>query len=90
MRGIGQTLRLAPATLSPLLKRLESRGLLTRRRNTADERALDVTLTAAGAQRRARAELIPGQIVERLSLDVAELERIRDGLSHLLAASDRA
>ncbi|MDJ0333653.1 MarR family transcriptional regulator [Salinibacterium sp. G-O1] len=88
VRDIGQALRLEPATLSPLLKRLESAGLLTRQRNREDERSLDVELTAAGRSLRTKAELVPAQIVERLGMDVAELERIRDSLTQLLAASD--
>ncbi|MGV8894966.1 MAG: MarR family winged helix-turn-helix transcriptional regulator [Rhodoglobus sp.] len=87
VRDIGQALRLEPATLSPLLKRLESAGLLTRQRNREDERSLDVDLTAAGRSLRAKAELVPAQIVERLGMDVAELELIRDSLTRLLTAS---
>ena len=85
--GLGEALRLEPATLSPLLKRLEVAGLLTRRRNADDERALDVSLTPAGTALRAKAEKVPGLIVERLGMDLSELERIRDGLTRLLAAS---
>ena len=87
VRDIGQALYLDPATLSPLLKRLESAGLVTRTRSAADERALDVALTAAGAALRAEAEKVPAQIVARLGMPVAELEAIRDGLTSLLAAS---
>ena len=87
VRDIGEALRLEPATLSPLLKRLEVAGLLTRRRNADDERALDVSLTPAGTALRAQAEKVPAQIVERLGMDLSELERIRDGLTQLLAAS---
>ena len=90
VRDIGQSLRLDPATLSPLLKRLESAGLLTRKRNSDDERALDVELTAIGRALRQRAERVPGQIFDRLGMTVAELERIRDGLTKLLTASHRA
>ena len=89
VRDIGETLRLEPATLSPLLKRLQSAGLLTRNRNVHDERALDVELTTEGRALRRRAELVPGQIIDRLGMDTAQLERIRDGLTLLLAASDR-
>ena len=90
VRDIGQALRLEPATLSPLLRRLESAGLLTRKRNPDDERALDVELTAAGRALRQQAERVPGQIFDRLGMNVAELERIRDGLTLLLTASQRA
>jgi DNA-binding MarR family transcriptional regulator len=85
VRDLGETLLLEPATLSPLLKRLEHAGLVTRSRNTDDERALDVTLTAEGRALRSRAEAVPGQVVERLGMPVSELERIRDSLTELLA-----
>ena len=90
VRDLGTTLMLEPATLSPLLKRLETVGYLTRKRNADDERALDVALTPAGRALRAQAELVPGQIVERLGMSVPELESIRDGLTTLLAAAARA
>ncbi len=85
VRDLGETLLLEPATLSPLLKRLEQAGLVTRSRNTDDERALDVDLTTEGRALRSRAEAVPGQVVERLGMPVAELERIRDSLTDLLA-----
>ncbi len=85
VRDLGETLLLEPATLSPLLKRLEQAGLVTRSRNTDDERALDLTLTEAGRALRSRAEAVPGQVVERLGMSVGELEGIRDSLTGLLA-----
>lgn len=84
---IGDALLLEPATLSPLLKRLEAAGLVTRTRDPADERALAVGLTDAGTALRARALAVPGRIVERLGLSLAELERTRDALTRLLEAS---
>ena len=88
-RDIADALLLEPATLTPLLKRLESAGLLTRERSAADERALAVMLTPAGRALRSRAELVPAQIVERLGVDVAELEAVRDSLTGLIAAATR-
>jgi DNA-binding MarR family transcriptional regulator len=87
VRDIGDALWLEPATLSPLLKRLEGAGLITRTRKKDDERALDVELTPAGRALRARALAVPGQIVARLGMDVAELEAIRDSLTRMLAAA---
>ena len=84
---IGATLLLDPATLSPLLKRLEAAGLVSRARSVTDERALDVQLTADGASLRSRAEGVPPQIIDRLGLPVAELERIRDDLTKLIEAA---
>lgn len=88
VRDLAETLYLEPATLSPLLKRLEEAGLVSRTRNATDERALDVSLTAEGRALRARAEAVPGRVVERLGLPVSELEGIRDSLTALLARID--
>jgi DNA-binding MarR family transcriptional regulator len=87
VRDIGEALFLEPATLSPLLKRLESAGLLTRARSASDERALDVTLTTKGAALRRQAEQVPGKIVERLGVPVSELQQIRATLTKLIAAA---
>jgi DNA-binding MarR family transcriptional regulator len=87
VRNIGEALALEPATLSPLLKRLESSGLITRRRKVDDERSLDVDLTDAGRALRSRAEAVPAQIVKRLGMPVGELEATRDALTRLLAAA---
>ena len=84
---IASALYLEAATLSPLLKRLEQAGYLTRSRTAEDERALDVALTPEGEALRARALSVPGTIVERLGVPVAQLERVRDELTALLAAA---
>ena len=84
---IAAALYLEPATLSPLLKRLEQAGYLTRSRTAKDERALDVALTPDGEALRERALTVPGTIVERLGVPVAQLERVRDELTALLAAT---
>ena len=87
VRNIGEALALEPATLSPLLKRLEIAGVITRRRKAGDERSLDVELTDAGRALRSRAEAVPAQIVKRLGMPIAELEATRDALARLLAAA---
>ena len=86
---IASALLLEPATLTPLLRRLESAGLVTRERSARDIRALDVKLSPAGQALRAKAELVPAQIVERLGVEVTELERVRDSLTGLIAAATR-
>ena len=73
VKDISASLRLDPATLSPLLKRLEALGHVTRSRSSADERMLVVELTEAGRALRAEAERIPGAVVERLGLPVERL-----------------
>jgi DNA-binding MarR family transcriptional regulator len=87
---ISGALLLEPATLSPLLKRLEAAGLLTRKRRVNDERTLSIELTDAGLALRAQAEEVPGRIVETLGMDVGELEHIRDSLTSLIQASTAA
>ena len=84
---IAAALYLEPATLSPLLKRLEAAGYITRQRNPEDERALAVRLTPAGQDLRSQAEKVPRQVVERLGLPLAHLERVRDELTTLIAAT---
>ncbi|MGW5648387.1 MarR family winged helix-turn-helix transcriptional regulator [Saccharopolyspora sp. NPDC003752] len=79
-----------PATLSPLLKRLESIGYLERRRSTEDERLLAVELTGKGRELRAEAEKIPYRVVELLGMEVAELEQLNAALSKVIAATRRA
>ena len=87
VNDIGSALFLEPATLSPLLKRLEAAGYITRARDAADERALAVTLTPAGEALRAEALKVPAQIVARLGMPISQLERVRDELTSLLEAA---
>ncbi len=86
VRDLGEALQLEPATLSPLLKRLEAQGCLTRERSTRDERALDVALTPAGRALREQALAIPPQVVDRLGMSLDELGRLRDRLTEVIAA----
>jgi len=87
VRDLAGALYLEPATLSPLLKRLEAAGLIERRRDPDDDRALAVSLTASGVALRERALAVPGQIMERLGVGIPELERARDALNGILAAT---
>ena len=87
---ISDALYLEPATLSPLLKRLEAAGLIERRRGVVDERSLSVELTMAGRELRDRAEQVPGQILTLLQMDLGRLESTRDALTELLEASSKA
>ncbi|GAA3214908.1 MarR family transcriptional regulator [Actinocorallia longicatena] len=89
VKELGRLLRLEPATLSPLLKRLESAGFLERARAAADERSLAVTLTPEGRALRARAEAIPAAIVERLGMDLSELQDLHGALTRVIAAVHR-
>ncbi len=90
VRELAEALYLEPATLSPLLKRLEGAGLIERRRDPDDDRALAVSLTPAGQALRERALTVPGQIMERLGVGVPELARARDALNELQTATQSA
>lgn len=87
LRDLADALYLEPATLSPLLKRLEAAGLIERRRDPDDDRALAVSLTTAGVALRERALAVPEQIMDRLGVGIPELERARDALNGILAAT---
>lgn len=87
VKDLGEKLLLDSATLSPLVKRLEQQGLVTRARDAADERALAIRLTDAGASLRAEAEAVPAKVIANLGLSLDELETIRDAATTLLEAS---
>ena len=89
-RDIADALYLEPPTLTPLLKRLEALGHVTRSRNPDDERELRVELTATGRALRDCAAEVPGQVVRRLGVPVTVLEEVRDRLTELLAATRTA
>ncbi|MFE4949154.1 MarR family winged helix-turn-helix transcriptional regulator [Leifsonia sp. NPDC056665] len=89
VKELSDALQLEPATLSPLLKRLEANGYVERRRSSTDERALEVTLTRAGRELRAEAEKIPPRIVERLGLPVDDILNLRESLRTIIAAAVR-
>jgi DNA-binding MarR family transcriptional regulator len=87
VKEIASALQLDSATLSPMLKRLEALGLITRTRSAADERATDVELTKAGVQLRRRALKIPPAVVDRLGVGLDELELLHDVLTRVNAAA---
>jgi DNA-binding MarR family transcriptional regulator len=85
---LGHRLCLDSGTLTPLLKRLETAGLIGRLRDAADERRVFITLTAAGRKLKAAAARVPGAILEatRCSLpEVAALTRRIHSLRSRLA-----
>lgn len=86
VRELGEELGLDSGTLSPLLKRLESLGLVERRRSTEDERRVEVYLTDSGAALSARANAIPQQLADAAGLSAAELDQLRETLGRLTAA----
>jgi DNA-binding MarR family transcriptional regulator len=84
VKELSGVLRLEPATLSPLLKRLEAIGYVRRGRDAVDERMLRVELTDAGRALRGQAESIPHRIVERLGMELDELVTLRSVLHRVI------
>ncbi len=78
---LAEELAMESATLSPLVKRLEAQGRVTRSRRPYDERVLEIALTDEGRALRAEAVTVPEQIMERVGIDVAQLVALRDGLA---------
>jgi DNA-binding MarR family transcriptional regulator len=87
VKRLGHLLQLDPATLSPLLKRLEAAELITRSRSQSDERQLRIELTAAGRRLRRQAEQIPAAVVAKLGVSLAELETLHTVLSRFNTAA---
>jgi DNA-binding MarR family transcriptional regulator len=90
VKEIGSALQLDPATLSPLLKRLEAAGFIRRERSTVDERVLDITLTDAGRRLRDQAESIPPTVVSNLGMSIDELTKMRETLHAVITAATPA
>jgi DNA-binding MarR family transcriptional regulator len=63
VKAIGERLFLDSGTLTPLLKRLESSGLITRTRDDVDERQVRITLTKEGRALKKKAQDIPHQVL---------------------------
>jgi len=78
---IAEEIAMDPATASPLVKRLEAQGLVTRVRRASDERVLDVALTADGIALRERALAVPGQVMAATGVDAAQFAHLRDVLT---------
>jgi DNA-binding MarR family transcriptional regulator len=70
---LGERLYLDSGTLTPLLKRMETAGLVSRLRAVQDERRVHITLTAAGRKLKARAAKIPGCILSATQCSIPEL-----------------
>lgn len=83
VKELGAALHLDYGTLTPLLKRLESNGLLRRERRPDDERTVRITLTDEGRTLRERARGIPAAIGDAMGLDPEEFDRTRASLRRL-------
>ena len=80
---IGERLFLDSATITPLLKRLEARGLVERRRSKKDERVVELFLTVAGKRLERRAAEMPEAVFCKTQMSVPALVALRDTLQAL-------
>jgi DNA-binding MarR family transcriptional regulator len=85
-----EMLQLDGPTLSPLLKRLEAAGLVTRTRDPDDERQLRIGLTDKGRALREQALNVPPSVVAKLGMSLGDLEDLHKGLTTLNEAARRA
>ncbi|MDR6414255.1 MarR family transcriptional regulator [Pseudarthrobacter sulfonivorans] len=88
LRNISEALAQAPATVSPLLRRLEEAGFITRQRVDGNERSLAVGLTPAGAALRQQALAVPGTMMQRLGLTRDQVGELHRSMMALIAATE--
>lgn len=86
--GIADRLALEPSTITPLVKRLELAGFLTRLRNPSDERQVQVSLTDKGRDMREESACLGEALLKKAGMSLQELgdlnrqvQRLRDALS---------
>jgi len=87
VREVSDELDLEPATISPLLRRLEAAGLVSRGRAAGDERSLAVELTPAGVALRTEAISVPETMMRRLGLARDEVVQLHEAMLRLIAST---
>lgn len=81
--ALGERLHLDSGTLTPLLKRMETAGWLTRQRAQDDERRVELRLTSSGRELKAAARNIPEQLACATACSLTELTDLTQRLSRL-------
>jgi DNA-binding MarR family transcriptional regulator len=82
--ALGEKLYLDSGTLTPLLKRMEAAGLVTRRRDPEDERRVLIDLTSKGDALRAEAVCIPQRLAEGSGFTAQQAEKVRAAVGELI------
>ena len=85
--NLASLLRMEFGTLSPMLKRMESKRLITRQRSPSDERRVVVGLTAKGVSLRKRTEQMLGEFYCFLNMPLDELTDLKDRLHHFVKSA---
>lgn len=83
VKELSAALDLDSGTLSPVLKRMEAAGLISRQRRADDERSVDIHLTDQGVALRQKATAVPRKVAAATGLDSAYLRSLRDQLTAL-------
>ena len=86
VKALGERMSLDSGTLTPLLKRLESKGLVSRNRDPEDERVRLIAVTKEGMALRSKANDIPGRLACSLGMDAAQARKIKHTCEQLLVA----
>lgn len=81
---IGEKLRLDSGTLTPLLKRLEQKGIVSRSRSTRDERVVNITLTEVGEELKVRAKHLPENLMASMQVPMEELKALKESVEKIL------
>ena len=87
VKDIAALLQMDSASLSPMLKRLQAQGLITRSRSAVDERTTHIELSPNGRKLRRQALKVPPAVVERLGVELAELEDLHAVLTRINVAA---
>ena len=90
IRALSDRLRLDPGTLSPLVKRLEMAGYVTRPRNASDERALAIALTDEGRALKERARHVNDEVKAHFDITSEELSVLHKTLMRLQEKTAKA
>ena len=89
VKALGDALYLDSGTLTPLLKKLEAKGLVSRIRSTEDERNLIISVTPKGEALKKEALNIPGEMAKLVNLDQDEIEALYKLLNKLLQQDEK-
>ena len=84
VKALGEKLFLDSGTMTPVLKSLEGKGYVTRKRSTADERSVSVFITDRGDDLKERALDVPKKIAGCIKLDADEAMKLYDSLYKIL------
>ncbi|MBM6998194.1 MarR family transcriptional regulator [Paenibacillus sp. DXFW5] len=84
IKELGEALDLDTGTLTPLLKRMEAAGLIERRRDSADERVVNVLITPKGKALQEKAACVPQSLLAASDMEPGELNRLNETIIQLL------